>query len=79
MVQRALLEHVQAEVVGIGAATLAARSGADQHILEDRHATKRARDLVRAGDAELAPVGGAPGGDVAAVEDDAAAVRRERA
>ena len=74
----ALVEHLETEVVRIGAAAFAAGRRPDEHVLEHGHTDKWARHLVGAGDPQLAPVGGAFRGDVATVEDDAAAVRPKR-
>ena len=77
MPEGALVEHLETEVVRIGAAAFPTGRRPDEHVLEHGHTYKRARHLVGAGDAQLAPLGCAFRCDVATLEDDAAGVRQK--
>ena len=76
--QRGFVQDAQAQVISLPAATAALRGRRDQDVLEDRHPGEWSRHLVRAGDAEPAPLGRPFRGDVAAAKLQGAGVRGKR-
>ena len=77
--QPGLFQDFGARPVALGFRLAGAEGGADQQILEHRHADERVRDLVRAADAAAAALVGRQRRDVRSVEDDPAGIRRQAA